>query len=130
MSQKPHSWLRAAVVCITVVSSMLWLLEPGSALAAAKKAKKMARPKVAPGKPEVFELEPRGIQRGVATKVKLIGTNLVGLTELELGRDGLEGELLEDPEPTATEAWVEITAGAMIPRGSYDISVRNTNSES
>src|SRR5260370_12682592 len=48
--------------------------------AAGKKPGKMASAKVPPGSPEIFQLEPRGIQRGVSSKIKLIGTNLVWLT--------------------------------------------------
>src|SRR5262249_29081062 len=63
-------------------------------LAATKKPAKMApAPKVPPGKPEIFILEPRGIQRGAAAKIKLIGTNLIGLTELKLHNQQLKGEL-------------------------------------
>src|SRR5436190_883409 len=52
--------------------------------AAKKPAKMAAKPKIPAGKPEIFQLEPRGIQRGVPSKIKLIGTNLIGLTELML----------------------------------------------
>jgi hypothetical protein len=114
---------------ITVLVAAVLMLFISPADAAAKK-KKMASPKVAPGKPEIFELKPRGIQRGLTTKVKLVGTNLVGLTEVKLGNQGLEVELLEEPEPTATEAWIEVTPAATLARAAYEVSVSNTNSES
>src|SRR5215471_11281925 len=102
-----------------------------SGFAAAKKAPKMgAKPKVPPGKPEIFELEPRGIQRGVTATIKLVGTNLVGLTELKLHNGGIHGELMEEPPATTNEAWVRITAATNVARGAYEISVKNTNSES
>jgi hypothetical protein len=87
-------------------------------------------PKVPPGKPELFTLEPRGIQRGAAAKIKLIGTNLMGLTELKLHNPQLKGELLNNPEPTTNEVWVTITAATNLARGPYEISVKNTNAES
>jgi Bacterial pre-peptidase C-terminal domain len=100
-------------------------------LAATKKPAKMAPPaKVPPGKPELFTIEPRGIQRGVATKIKLIGTNLIGLTELKLHNPKLKGELLNEPEPTTNEVSVTITAETNLTRGPYEISVKNTNAES
>lgn len=99
--------------------------------AATKKPAKMARPpKVPPGQPEIFRLEPRGIQRGVAAKIKLIGTNLIGLTELKLHNPQLKGELLSEPEPTTNEVWITIIATTNLARGPYEISVKNTNSES
>jgi hypothetical protein len=102
-----------------------------SLFAAKKKPAKMAPPpKVPPGKAEIFQLEPRGVQRSVTARIKLIGTNLVGLTELKLHNAGLKGQLLADPAITATEAWIEITAAADLARGPYEISVKNTNSES
>jgi hypothetical protein len=90
----------------------------------------MAPPRVPPGKAEIFALEPRGIQRGVTAKIKLIGTNLIGLTEVILHNPQLKGELLNNPEPTANEAWVAITAATNLARGPYEVSVKNTNSES
>jgi hypothetical protein len=114
-----------------VVYSALVLSLTLPLLAATKKPAKMApAPKVPPGKPEIFTLEPRGIQRGIAAKVKLIGTNLIGLTELKLHNLKLNGELLSDPEPTTNEVWVGITAATNLARGPYDISVKNTNAES
>jgi hypothetical protein len=99
--------------------------------AATKKPAKMApAPKVPPGKPEIFTLEPRGIQHGAVAKVKLIGTNLIGLTELKLHNPKLTGDLLENPEPTTNEVWIAITAATNLATGAYEISVKNTNSES
>jgi hypothetical protein len=97
---------------------------------AAKSPANMASPKIAPGKPEVFQLEPRGIQRGLSTKIKLIGTNLIGLTELKLEDSGLKGELLEAPPATTNEAWIQVIAATNLLRGPYELSVKNTNSES
>jgi hypothetical protein len=100
-------------------------------IAATKKPAKMApAAKVPPGKPELFTLEPRGIQRGVEAKIKLIGTNLIGLTELKLHNAQLKGELVNEPEPTTNEVWVTITAATNLARGPYEISVKNTNAES
>src|SRR5207249_4489656 len=111
------------------IAAML-LLVSQSLFAAKKPAKMAARPKVPPGKPEIFQLEPRGIQRGVAARIKLIGTNLVGLTELKLHNAGLKGALLSLPEATTNEAWIELSTTTNLARGAYEISVKNTNAES
>lgn len=105
-----------------------------SAMAAPKKPKvdkeAMKRSSVPAGKPEIFELEPRGIQRGVTAEIKLIGTNLSVLTGVLLNNPKVKGEFIREDERTATEAWVKVTAAADLTRGPYEISVKNTNSES
>jgi len=107
------------------------LLVAWNAGAAAKKPAKMApSPKIPPGKPEIFRLDPRGIQRGSPAKIKLIGTNLIGLTELKLHDPNLKGAFLDEPEATTEEVWIELTAATNLARGAYELSVTNTNSES
>jgi hypothetical protein len=81
-------------------------------------------------KPEIFQLEPRGIQRGTTTKIKLIGTNLIGLTGLTLPATNLTGALLDQPAATTNEAWIEITVAADLSRDGYEIAVRNAGQES
>jgi hypothetical protein len=120
----------SASVFALILFSVVVFVAP-SLFAATKKPAKMApAPKVPPGKPEIFTLEPRGIQRGAPARIKLIGTNLIGLTELKLHNPQLKGELLNEPEATTNEVWVTITAATNLARGPYEISVKNTNSES
>jgi hypothetical protein len=97
---------------------------------ASTEAKKQEASKASPEKPEILQLEPRGIQRGTTTKIKLIGTNLTGLTELALPTPKLTGELLGTPAATTNEAWIEITAAADLSRDAYEIAVRNASQES
>ena len=88
------------------------------------------RMSVPAGKPEIFELAPRGIQRGLPAEINLIGTNLTELTGLLLSDPKVKGEFIRENERTATNAWVKITAAADLMRGAYEVSVKNTNSES
>ncbi len=114
-----------------VFGFLAWSLVPGVSVAAAKKPLAVpGKAKVPPGKPEIFELEPRGIQRGIPSRIKLIGTNLIGLIELNLHNPKLSGHLLDEPEATTNEAWIEITAATNLARASYELSVKNTNAES
>jgi len=96
---------------------------------AAGKSTQVEEPKPI-GKPDIFQMEPRGIQRGIPAKLKLVGTNLLGLTELKLRHAGLKGELLEEPAATTNQVWIQVTAAVNLPRGAYEISVKNTNAES
>ncbi|PHX93853.1 MAG: hypothetical protein CK546_08005, partial [Pedosphaera sp.] len=94
-------------------------------LSAADPKPKAKAPAVVPG---ITRLEPRGIQRGVETRLKLIGTNLVGLTNVTFHNPKLTGALL--PEAQAGEAWLKVTAAADLTRGSYELSVKSAGGES
>jgi hypothetical protein len=88
------------------------------------KAKEMAPASV----PAITRLEPRGIQRGVETRLKLVGSNLTGLTNVTFHSPKLTGALLSDAK--AGEAWVKVTAAADLARGSYELSVKSAAGES
>jgi hypothetical protein len=86
--------------------------------------------KVAVVKPQIFEVQPRGVLIGTTNRIKLTGTNLLGLTELNLQEPGLKGELLKDPEPATNVVWIELVAPSDLKRGAYEFSVKNADSES
>jgi hypothetical protein len=85
---------------------------------------------VLPAKPELVRAEPRGIQRGMETRIKLIGSNLITLKEVKLHNPKLQGTLVTDPAPKAEEAWIQVTAAADLARGPYDISLVGAGGES
>jgi hypothetical protein len=119
--------MRAIIKYLLVIAVM------GIALSLPAWARPKAKPKmvaIPSGHPEIFELQPRGIQRGVPVEIKLIGTNLTGLTELKLQNPKLKGEFIREDEAGTNEAWIRITAAADLPRGAYEVSVMNTNSAS
>ena len=78
--------MRAANRCLLLTAVLLGVIVCLPVLAAPRKKKgdsKKEKPMVVPaGVPAIFELQPRGIQRGTSVEVQLIGTNLIGLTEL------------------------------------------------
>lgn len=86
-------------------------------------------PKPPTDKPTVTQIEPRGIQRGVETRIKLTGTNLNDLLQLKSANPKLKGELLADTQQD-TEAWISLLTAADLERGSYEFSLANTNGES
>src|SRR5437762_1870856 len=113
------------------VSSFIIVMFLVSSVLAAKKPAKMAAPaKIPPGQPEIFSLEPRGVQRGVPATIKLTGTNLSGLTELRMHNTNIQGALLDRPAPTTNQVWIQIAASTNVARGAYELSVKNTNHES
>src|SRR4051794_9130240 len=102
-----------------IASFLLFIVLLLPAEAAKKRAKAPPAMKIAPGQPAIFSAEPRGIQRGVTAKIKLTGTNLANVTELQLHNKEVRGKLLDRPTPTATELWVQITAATNLTRGAY-----------
>ena len=78
--------------------------------------------------PAITRLEPRGLQRGVETQLKLVGSNLAGLTNVTFHSPKLTGALL--PDAKAGEAWLKVTAAADLARGSYELSVKSAAGES
>ncbi|MBI3853745.1 MAG: hypothetical protein HY298_26175 [Verrucomicrobia bacterium] len=83
-----------------------------------------------PPKPELKQAEPRGIQRGVNAKIKLIGANLAGLTEVKFQNSKLTAVILSDSPATENEAWMQVTAKTNLTRGGYEFSVANAAGES
>ena len=84
--------------------------------------------KVSPPKPELVRVEPRGVERGVETRVKLLGKNLEGVTEAKFHSDKLKAEL--DPIEKGEEAWIKVRPPADLARGAYELSVAGPNGES
>jgi hypothetical protein len=83
-------------------------------------------------KPELASTEPRGVERGVATNIKLTGRNLFGLSAVKFSNDKLHGELLAEGkgEPKAAAAWIKVNPASDLPRGSYKLWLVSTNGES
>ena len=76
--------------------------------------------------PQIVSVEPRGIQRGVPTKLTLQGSGLLALSGLSLrASDGKPAQLrsVEMWEGTGTTKSVEITPDAKLPRGEYRLVV-------
>jgi len=83
-----------------------------------------------PAKPELVRVIPRGIQRGIETRIKLIGSNLATLKEVKSTNAKLKATVLTDPAPMANEAWATVTTPADLPRGSYELSAIGPGGES
>jgi hypothetical protein len=81
-----------------------------------------------PMTPVIKSLEPRGVQRGVETKVKLHGTNLVGVNKVEFADPRLSGEMLV--EESADEVLLALHTPSDLPRGNYDFKVLNKAGQS
>ncbi|EEF60701.1 PPC domain-containing protein [Pedosphaera parvula] len=124
-----HVLTKSLIICL---AALLALNTSAAAKAKAAREAKEAekRMKVPPGQPEIFQLEPRGIQRGSSAEIKLIGTNLVDLTELKFSNPKLKGEFIRTAETTTNSAWIKVIAPADLPRNSYDLSVKNDKAES
>jgi hypothetical protein len=93
----------------------------------------MAAPLIAaekPAAPSLTRAEPRGLQRGVSTRVKLAGDHLAGPLELKWHHAGITGKVVPDPSAGKNAVFAEITPAASLPRGAYELSISNTHGES
>ena len=104
-----------------LVTALVVVVFSIEALADKKTSKTASHTNVPPGKPEVFALEPRGIQRGSTNRIKLIGTNLLDLTELKLQNPKLSGELLHELETATNVAWIELRVPSDMTPGPYEL---------
>ena len=81
-------------------------------------------------KPELVRADPRGVQRGVKTTIKLEGSNLLAATELKFHNPKLSGELFKDTNTTANVAWISVTAASDLSPGPYELSLSGKGGES
>ena len=81
-------------------------------------------------KPEITAVEPRGIQLGATTRIKLAGKNLAEVTEAKAHQPTLKATLLPDPPPQADAVWVELSATKPLDPGGYNITVKSAGGES
>jgi WD40 repeat protein len=77
---------------------------------------------IAPPKPELTNIEPRGVQRGHSVKVKLSGKDILAATSLKIaGTDKLSAKIVSGERGMANVAWAQIEAAADAPVGAFDI---------
>lgn len=82
-----------------------------------------------PPKPELAGAEPRGVQRGVTAQVRVVGKHLVGALMVETS-DGRLAARVASQSPAGTEAVVELSSTAELPRGAYEVAVANAGGPS
>jgi len=85
---------------------------------------------ISPPKPEIKQVEPRGSQRGTSARLKLIGTNLAGLTDVKFQNPKLTAEITQGGSENESEVWIQVTSTADLVRGDYEFSVANAAGES
>lgn len=78
---------------------------------------------IPPPAPALAAVSPRGVQRGVPTRVKLTGKNLADVRSLKFSRGQFEFKLLES---SGEEVAAEIVPAANLPRGAYAVAVETS----
>jgi hypothetical protein len=91
-------------------------------------AKASAKP-MAPVKPELVRIEPRGVQSGATTALKITGKGLKDLKEVKLGHAGMKASLVS-VNPAGTQAEVTITTDKGVPRTQVNLSLSAPAGES
>ncbi len=83
-------------------------------------------------KPEITSLDPRGVERGTTTRVKIVGKNLLQASAVKFDRGQFTATIVPaDAEwPQADELWVDIVPAADTPRGKYQLSVTTAGGDS
>ncbi|MFA6546036.1 MAG: PPC domain-containing protein, partial [Limisphaerales bacterium] len=114
----------------SVICCAAWLLAVAALplSAADPKPKAKAQAAAPAGIPVITRLEPRGIQRGAEMRLKLVGGNLAGVTNVTFHNPKITGAL--QPDAKANETWLKVTAAPDLARGSYDLSVKSAAGES
>jgi WD40 repeat protein len=84
---------------------------------------------VPPPAPVLTGVAPRGIARGVPTRIRLLGQHLAAIRQVKLSHPGIEARVLP-AEESAPGAWIEIQAAAGVPRGAYDLTVETPGGRS
>src|SRR5688572_317201 len=82
-----------------------------------------------PPKPELAQIEPRGLQRGVTGHLKLTGKYLQSATAIKFADTNLSAKILTHPAPKANELWIEVTPAATLSRGVHELSVLTPGGE-
>jgi WD40 repeat protein len=82
-----------------------------------------------PAAPEITRLEPRGVQRGVTTTIKVVGKNLDGLKSVMFTHAGLSATVTSI-DPKGMSAELAVTADGKVPRTQFELSVANAAGES
>lgn len=95
-----------------------------TAKAAMVKPAKPAMPPI----PEIAKLEPRGVQSGATTTIKLSGKNLAGIKDVKFSVPGLKATVTQDEKGMGAE--LTITADAKVPRSQVEMSVVTAAGES
>lgn len=100
-----------------------------AAPAAAMKGKAAMKKPVAPGVPDITGVEPRGVQSGTTTKVRLTGRNLGEITAVKFSHPALSAKIPEGHN-MADAVLLEVTALKDLPRAQYQVSVVTAKGES
>ncbi len=83
--------------------------------------------------PELKEIVPRGVQRGVPARLKLAGKHLAGATGVKFHDAGITGALIPAPPgnpPKPDELWVDVSAAPDAALGAHEVSIITAAGES
>ena len=79
--------------------------------------------KIGPPKPELTNIEPRGVQRGHGVKVKLTGKDIAAAASIKIsGTDKVTAKVLGGQRGMTGVLWAEIQAAASAPLGAFDVT--------
>jgi mono/diheme cytochrome c family protein/sugar lactone lactonase YvrE len=95
----------------------------------AKPMAKAAPKALPPAKPELARMEPRGVQSGSTTRIKITGKGLKDLKAVKLAHQGMKAAIIS-VNPAGTMAEVDIIADKETPRSQVNLSLVTPSGES
>ncbi len=82
----------------------------------------------APPKPELVRSEPRGLQRGKDSEIKLIGKNLTLASEIKFSDSRFSGQLVKSSAASG-EVIAKVKTSEDLARGAYELWLSSTNGD-
>lgn len=78
---------------------------------------------IPPARPELAAISPRGIQRGVATRVHFTGKNLLDASGVQVAGGAWTAVPSANQEARSNEVWLDVTPTADLTRGTYRLAI-------
>jgi WD40 repeat protein len=79
-----------------------------------------------PPRPEITTIEPRGVQRGVANRLKLVGRNLSAVATINVTTSGgqpmVAVKIVRSQGSSDKQVWLDVTAPTGLARGAYKLT--------
>lgn len=81
-------------------------------------------------RPELVRVEPRGVQRGIETRIKLVGKNLNRLTNLLFTDRRIDAKIVSTNSDSLEEQWAWVKPPEDLKRGAYEFFAASGQGES
>ncbi len=74
-------------------------------------------------RPELARAEPRGVQIGASTRIRLVGKHLSRIEKVTFSDKRITGRVLAEGHGKSGEAWIEVAAATAVPSNAFEVTV-------